>query len=322
MALRTALCDRLGIEAPIICAPFGPWRQVELAAAVSNAGGLGSLGTAVTPLPELREQWRRIRELTDRPFAINHTMRPFDEEAFAATLDEHPAVISFHLGVVPDLMHRAHEVGILWVQQVFNLDQAERALAGGTDVLIAQGGEAGGNGGEISTMAFVPQVVDMAGDTPVVAAGGIADGRGLAAALALGAAGVNLGTRFIASEEFGEDDFKRAVVEGSSADAVKVAFSDHVMPPLSPGGDPARPRALRTPFIDRWNDDPQGAAGARENLTAELRSAIAAGTIHELIPFAGQSTGLIDEVLPAAEIVRRLVAEAETAVARAAAATS
>ena len=122
--LRTRLCDRLGIEVPIIAAPFGPWEQVELAAAVSNAGGLGSVGTALRGVDELQRQWQRLRSLTDRPFAINHTVRPFDEDAFAATLDFEPAAISFHLGVPADLIERAHAAGILWIQQVMDREQA------------------------------------------------------------------------------------------------------------------------------------------------------------------------------------------------------
>ena len=199
--LRTPLCDLLGIEVPIICAPFGPWEQVDLAAAVSNAGALGSLGTALRTVTELRSQWARLRDLTDRPFAINHTLRPLDMEAFEATLRERPAAISFHIGDPGDLVRRAHDAGILWIQQVFDLDQARRAVDRGADVVIAQGGEAGGNGGFIGTMVMVPAVVDLAGTVPVVASGGIADGRGIAAALTLGAQGVNLGTRFLATTE-------------------------------------------------------------------------------------------------------------------------
>ncbi|MGH4019985.1 MAG: nitronate monooxygenase [Pseudonocardiaceae bacterium] len=99
--MTSKLCAVLGIDVPIICAPFGPWDQVELAAAVCAAGGLGSLGTAVVPLPELRARWARLRDHTDRPFAINHTVRPLDEEAFAATVDFGPAAISFHLASAP-----------------------------------------------------------------------------------------------------------------------------------------------------------------------------------------------------------------------------
>src|SRR5262245_36651193 len=201
--MRTRLCDVLDIEVPVLLAPFGPWEQVDLAAAVCEAGGLGSLGTAARPLGDLREQWARLRSLTDRPFAINHTARPLDEEAFAATLAFGPAAVSFHLAVPEDLVARAHDAGSLWIQQVMDVRQAEQAVRAGADVIVAQGGEAGGHAGTVSTLVLVPQVVDVAGEIPVVAAGGIADGRGLAAALALGAAGVGIGTRFLATPEMG-----------------------------------------------------------------------------------------------------------------------
>ena len=97
--LRTPLCDLLGIDVPVICAPFGPWEQVELAAAVCEAGALGSVGTALRPVRELRDQWMRLRGLTGRPFAINHTARPLDEEAFAATVEFGPPIVSFHIGI-------------------------------------------------------------------------------------------------------------------------------------------------------------------------------------------------------------------------------
>ena len=180
--LRTPVCDLLGIDVPIICAPFGPWEQVELAAAVCEAGALGSVGTALRPARELRDQWTRLRGLTGRPFAINHTARPLDEEAFAATVEFGPPIVSFHLAVPGDLIARAHDAGILWLQQVVDLRQAKQAVEASADVIIAQGGEAGGNGGFVSTMVLVPQAIDVAGEIPVVAAGGIADGRGLATA--------------------------------------------------------------------------------------------------------------------------------------------
>ena len=217
MAIRTPLCDLLGIEHPIICAPFGPWPQVELAAAVSEAGGLGSLGTAVRPVEALQGDWRRIRELTAKPFAINHTRRPFDEAAFAASLEARPAVISFHIGEPMDVIDRAHAEGILWMHQVGTVDQARQALDAGADVIIAQGWEAGGNAGDVATSVLVPQVVDIAGSTPVVASGGVGDGRALAAALALGAQGVNVGTRFLASAEMGiPEAWKQAIVAADS----------------------------------------------------------------------------------------------------------
>ena len=314
--LRTPVCDLLGIDVPIIGAPFGPWEQVELAAAISGAGALGSVGTALRTTAELQAQWKRLRELTDRPFAINHTVRPFDEEAFAATLAVRPAAISFHLGVPADLIARAHAADILWIQQVMNRDQALEAVSAGADVIVAQGGEAGGNSGWVSTMVLVPQVVDIAGDIPVIAAGGIADGRGVAAALALGAQGASLGTRFLPRPRC------RSPTRGSSGsspptrlDAVKVVNSERVMPPFNRPGGPAEPRALATPLTTQLREHPEWIDAKVMGL--RLREALLAGRGHEFLPFTGQSAGLIDDVLPAAEIVARVMAEAEEALSRA-----
>jgi enoyl-[acyl-carrier protein] reductase II len=317
--LRTPVCDLLGIDVPIIGAPFGPWEQVELAAAISGAGALGSVGTALRPVAELQAQWKRLRELTDRPFAINHTVRPFDEDAFAATLAFGPAAISFHLGVPADLIARAHEAGIRWIQQVMNRHQAVEAVEAGADVIVAQGGEAGGNSGWVSTMVLVPQVVDVAGEIPVIAAGGIADGRGLAAALALGAQGASLGTRFLAATEMPiADEWKQRIVAADALDAVKVINSERVMPPFNRPGGPAEPRALTTPLTTQLREHPEWVDPQVMGL--RLRAALLAGRGDEYLPFTGQSAGLIDDVLPAAEIVARVVAEAEEALSRARAA--
>ncbi len=319
MAIRTPLCDLLAIDHPIICAPFGPWDEVDLAAAVSEAGGLGSLGTAVMTLDGLKGQWRRVRELTKKPFAINHTRRPFDEAAFEATLEFRPAVVSFHIGHPMGLVDRAHQAGALWIHQVGSVEQAKAALDSGVDVLIAQGGESGGNAANVATTVIVPQIVDVACDVPVVAAGGIADGRGLAAALALGAQGVNVGTRFLASTEMSiAQEWKDAIVKSRAEDAVKLTFSEFVMPPYTEGAyDNMTPRSLRNAFIDKWNDRPEEAAAQADALRAELMDAIRSGRTHEYIPFTGQTAGLIDEILPAAEIIRRMVSEAEEQLSRA-----
>ncbi|MGH3777369.1 MAG: NAD(P)H-dependent flavin oxidoreductase [Pseudonocardiaceae bacterium] len=316
--LHTPLCDVLGIEVPIICAPFGPIDSVELAAAVCAAGGLGSLGTAARALPELREQWARLRDRTDRPFAINHTVRPLDEEAFTATIEFGPAVISFHLAVCPDLIARAHDAGIRWIQQVMNRDQADQALSAGADVLIAQGWEAGGQAGFVSTMVLVPQVVDLAGNVPVVAAGGIADGRGMAAALALGAAGVAMGTRFLASTEMAiSEQWKQRIVAADAVDAVRVPNSERVMGPANrPGVPPFAPRALRTPLIDALTDHPGSVDPAV--VGPGLLAAVARGRVDEYLPFTGQTAGLINDIRPAAEIITTVLAETHTALTSAA----
>jgi nitronate monooxygenase/enoyl-[acyl-carrier protein] reductase II len=312
--MRTAFCDLVGVDVPIVLAPFGPWEQVEVAAAVCNAGGLGSLGTAIRRPPELREQWRRLRSLTDRAFAINHTGRPFDEEVFEAILDEEPKVISFHVGVPTERIAQAHEAGALWMQQVGDLRTAEAALTAGADILVAQGWEAGGNAGWVSTMVLVPQVVDAAGDVPVLAAGGIGDGRGLAAALVLGAQGAVLGTRFLASKEMILDPaWKERIVAADATDTVKVAASDRVLPPITlplPSDAPAV-RTLRSPLTDRLESDPDSVHPAEVG-PAVVADILAGGGL-DTLPFTGQSAALIADIAPAAEIVARLVAEAEAA---------
>ena len=155
--MRTALCDLLDIDVPIISAPFGPWDSVDLAAAVGNAGGLGSLGTAVRPVTDLQRQWARMRSLTEAPFAINQVPRPFDPAAFEATLAAKPTVISYHMGDPGDLVTRAHDAGILWMQQVMDVDQAREAVGRDADVLIAQGTEAGGTAGTSARLSWYPR---------------------------------------------------------------------------------------------------------------------------------------------------------------------
>ena len=318
VTVRTRLCDLLNIDVPIVLAPFGPWDEVDLAAAVCEAGALGSVGTAVRSVTELREQWQRLRELTDRPFAINHTGRPFNEEAFEATLEFAPAAISFHMGIPADLIAAAHERGIVWMQTVGDVDGAVAAIDAGADVIIAQGTEAGGNAGWVSTMVLVPAVVDVAGAVPVVAAGGIADGRGVAAALALGAEGVSLGTRFLASTEMRIDAaWKDRIVAASALDAVKVPHAERVMPPFTmpQTGVPFAPRALRTALIEQLESDPASVDPAE--VGPQLLAAVRAGGGHELLPFAGQSAQLIHDIAPAAELVARLVTDTAKALERA-----
>jgi NAD(P)H-dependent flavin oxidoreductase YrpB (nitropropane dioxygenase family) len=315
--MRTALCDLLGVDVPIVLAPFGPWDEVDLAAAVSNAGALGSVGTAVRSADELREQWARLRGLTDKPFAINHTGRPLNEEAFAATLDFGPSAISFHMGIPADLITRAHDKGIMWIQTVGDAQAAELALEAGADVLIAQGTEAGGNAGWVSTLVLVPAVIDVAGSVPVLAAGGIGDGRGIAAALVLGAHGVSLGTRFLATTEMTIDtEWKERIVEAGALDTVKVPHSERVMPPFNipQVGIPLAPRTLRTALTDQLESNPESVDPA--TFGPRLVDAIRAGGGHDLLPFTGQSAELVRDIVPAGVLVDRLVAEAEGALRR------
>jgi enoyl-[acyl-carrier protein] reductase II len=315
--VQTPLCELLGIAFPIIQAPLGPWSSIGLVAAVSNAGGLGSLGTALRSAEEISAQIAQLRQLTNRPFAVNHTLRPFNEAAYAATLQMRPPIISFALGDPGDLVQRAHDAGILFLQQVTAVWQARQAAERGVDVISAQGSEAGGFGGTVSTLTLVPQVVDAVSPIPVVASGGIADGRGLAAALLLGAQGISMGTRFLASVEATVDErWKQAIVAAASEEAVKVPFANDLIPP-SPGGYDALPRALCTPFIEAWQRHPDAFAREIERLRREVLAAIQQGRGYEELPFTGQTAGLIHDILPAGVMVQRIVAEAEAALARA-----
>jgi enoyl-[acyl-carrier protein] reductase II len=245
--IRTALCDLLGIEYPIIQAGMGPFAPASLAAAVSNAGALGSLGTfgldpiqLVRAADDLEWQFASIRELTDRPFAVNFVVPYLEERAVeqgALFLRAHsigPKLVSFALGDPGKLVERVHAAGALVMLQVTTVAQADQAAERGVDVIVAQGTEAGGYGGSVATMTLVPQVVDAVRPLPVVAAGGIYDGRGLAAALVLGAAGVNLGTRFLASREATISDAnKQAILAAASEDAVTFEALNELLP--SPG---------------------------------------------------------------------------------------
>jgi enoyl-[acyl-carrier protein] reductase II len=319
-ALRTRLTELLGIEKPVVQASLGQWTSVDLAAAVSNVGGLGTIGTVLTPAERIAEYVRHTRALTDRPFAVNYSARgPFDPESFDATVEARPAVISFAHGDPGELPARAHEAGIVFVQMVNTVAQARRAAEQGADALIAQGAESAGFGGSIGTLALVPQIVDAVPDLPVVASGGIADGRGLAAALALGADGVNIGTRFLASTEATvDDDWKRAIVDAESQDAVRAEFAPTLIPkPDWAGAYDVVPRVLRTPFVDEWNDRLGEVPSEAEGLRAEVLAAAAEGRLHELLPFTGQTVGLVREVLPVADILEQLIVDAERALARA-----
>ncbi len=311
--LRTAICDLLKIDVPIIQAGMGSgFTSAELAAAVSNAGALGSLGTGNRPTDDVRRQLALLSDLVHGPYAVNHMVTVLHESAFDATLNAHPPVVVFALADAGDLMRRAHDAGALVIQQVCTVAQASAAVESGADIIIAQGGESGGFGGTVSTMTLVPQVVSAVHSVPVVAAGGITDGSGLAAALMLGAAGVNIGTRFLASKEAPvAGAFQQVIVDAQSEDAVKVDFWNDISPlPGSPGYGTV-PRALRTPFIDRWRGRRAEAREHAAELLSEFSSVAGAGRMHEYMPFAGQSAGAIRDVKSAAEIVHEIAAEAE-----------
>ena len=188
------------------------------------------------------------------------------------------------------------------------------------DAIIAQGSEAGGQGMSlgVGAMALIPQVVDAVAPVPVLAAGGVADGRGLAAALVLGAQGANVGTRFLASEEASADEFwKWGILATESEDVVRLEVWKEIFPPSGEGAYETVPRVLRTPFVKEWQRRPEETRREAERLRGEVVSLVRQRRPHEFVPFTGQTAGMIRDVLPAGEIVRAMVTEAEQALKRA-----
>jgi nitronate monooxygenase/enoyl-[acyl-carrier protein] reductase II len=312
--IRTALCDLLDIEHPIIQAGMGTSTSAQLAAAVSNAGALGSIGNLLRSASDLKRQLDILRDLTARPYALNHTVPTLDEEAFQISLDARPKLMSFALAHPGDYIRRAHDAGVLVMHQVTTVEEAVQAAEAGTDIIVAQGGESGGYSGSISTIVLVPQVVDAVRPLPVVAAGGIYDGRGLAAALMLGAVGVNIGTRFLASKEAPiPEAYKHLIASAGSGDTVQFTAFNRILPDLVRGGYDVALRSISTDFTREWEQRLGEVNTQRETLLEQFGEAGAAGRLHELIAPAGQSSGGITGIIPAGDIVAELVRGAEEA---------
>ena len=319
----TAGCERLGIEVPIIQAPMGGAVGPALAAAVSNAGGLGTLALWTADIQTLRQQVRETRALTDKPFAVNLVLEFPQEERLEACLQEGVPVISFFWREPSALVARAKSGGAIVLHTVSTAAEARRAVACGVDVVIAQGWEAGGHvRGKVATMPLIPAVVDAVGPVPVIAAGGIADGRGLAAALALGASGAWIGTRFLASNE--------ALIHPHYRDRILRATEDDTvyLEELFDIGWPKAPhRVLRNSTVAAWEAAGRPATGHRPKegqvvATSKSRGPIvryrsytpaadAEGDIDALSLWAGQGAALIHKIQPAAEIVREIDSEAD-----------
>ncbi len=234
--IHTPLCDLLGIDHPILNAPMSGTATATLAVAVANAGGFGMIGGTSRGGPDwLRAQIRAARAKTGRPFGVGFISSfPQVDDLVQVALDEQVAVINHSFADPTPYVAAAQARGVRVFAQVQSVAQAQRAANAGVDAIIAQGTEAGGHTGVAGTLALVPAVVDAVGDIPVVAAGGIADGRGLAAVLMLGAAGVSVGTRFVASDEWGGG-------RGSSTPS-------WLPPPTTPSAPPSTTRCAVPPF--------------------------------------------------------------------------
>ena len=303
--LRTPVCSLLGIDVPILQAGMSTNTTAELVAAVSSAGGLGIIGGLGRTPDELRREIRRVRELTSRPFGVNHVVCLLDQAAVQMTLAQRVPVLSLAWGRAPELTYQAHEAGLKVVHMVTTPEEAGQVAADGADVIVAQGTEGGGHIGMMSTLPLVPQVVDVVGGVPVLAAGGIADGRGLAAVLMLGAQGALMGTRFLATPEArGRGQSKDVILNALGSQTVASKFYDDVLGKVWPG---AIVRSIQHPLLDEWGQRPQDWEEAADQLRPSLEAAIAAG---EFV-LAGESSGLIHDIVPAGELVARIAREAE-----------
>ncbi len=309
--LRTRICDLLGVEHPILNAPMAGTAGAALAAAVSEAGGLGIIGGSAGDGDWLRGQIRAVRERTEKPFGVGFiSSRPNVAELTAVAIAERVPVIGHSFADPTPYVADIHAAGLLMIAQVQTVALARAAAAAGVDIIVAQGTEAGGHTGYSGTLPLVPAVVDVAGGIPVIAAGGIADGRGVAAALMLGAEGVWLGSRFVASVEAeGGDWVKERVVAAGTDDTVLTKAYDLVtQSPFPPGiGD----RVVRNDYTDAWHGRDDELPARRPELRAQLAQAAKEGDARIAPTRAGNAVGLIHAVAPAGEIVHAIVAEAE-----------
>lgn len=310
--IHTRLCDLLGISHPILNAPMGGTAIGALAAAVSNAGGFGMIGGTSGGGPDwLRTQIRTAREKTNRPFGVGFISSfPGIEDLVQVALDEQVAVINHSFADPTPYVAAAQACGVRIFAQVQSVAQAQRAAQAGVDAIIVQGTEAGGHTGVAGTLALVPAVVDAVGDIPVLAAGGIADGRGLAAVLMLGAVGASLGTRFVASEEWGGGVWEQqAVLAAGADDTLRTSLYDQVRGAPFPAG--IADRVLRNQFNSTW----EGRTTEIDAQRAELQRLLAAGAQAQdpavVDISAGVAVGLIHSLEPAGVIVQRIVSEAE-----------
>jgi nitronate monooxygenase len=315
MPINTPLNALLGIAHPILLAPMDVVSGARLTAAVSHAGGLGILGGGYGNRDWLDREIKKLKQLVafaGSPFGVGFITWSLARkpELLDVALEARPRAVMLSFGDPKPFADRIKSAGALLICQVQSEEIAQEALAAGANILVAQGTEAGGHGASRSVMNIVPAIVDLAaGRVPVVAAGGIADGRGLVACLALGAAGVLLGTRFYASQEAdGADEAKKRICAASGSDTARSIIFDI-----------SRQNVWPLPFTGRClvNDHSRRWAGREIELlqnsgavVAEYAAAQAAGNFDIAAVIAGEAVGLIDDIPPAAEIVERMIAEA------------
>lgn len=303
--MKTRVTEAIGIEKPIFQGGMAWISEHKLAAAVSNAGGLGIISAMNAPADYLRKEIRACRELTDKPFGVNvMLMSPHVAEVAQVLLEEHVPVITTGAGMPDKYMKEWVPAGIKVVPVVPSVAIARRVERFGATAVIAEGGESGGHIGEMSTMALVPQVVD-AVSIPVIAAGGIADGRGMAAAFMLGADGVQMGTRFLCAEEcVAHENYKEKVLKARDIDTIVTGRRL---------GHPVR--ALKNPFTNEFAKLEYDASKTNEEVeqfgVGALRRAAVEGDEKQGSFLCGQIAGLVKQIEPAAAIIDDVMSGAE-----------
>lgn len=311
--IRTPFTELLGIDHPVVCAGMGGgYTGGDLVGRVSEAGGLGVIGASFLPPEEVAAIVRQARELTSKPIGINLLLHA-TEERVDEVLAFAPAVLSTAWARddqdLATIFSRAHDGGTRVMHMVQTAADATQAAEAGADVIVAQGTEGGGHVGLMASTIIVPQVAKAVAPLPVLAAGGFVNGAGLAAALALGAAGVLLGTRFLATDEAPVPAFyKEAILGSDGGDTVLTTLADSFSGRDWPG---AWDRVLRTRFVEEWLGREPELRRRRGEVREMLEQAEEKNDPEYALIWIGQSAGLIDSVVPAADVVREIVRDAE-----------
>jgi nitronate monooxygenase len=314
VTLRTPFTEMMGIQAPVASAPMGGLAGGALAAAVSNGGGLGMVGGGREERDWLHRELTLVTQMTDRPWGIGFQSWSASRNSVELALGYRPHAVMLSFGDPVPLAEPVTDAGIRLIIQVTNLDETRQAVDLGADVIVVQGIEAGGHSGTRGTLPFVPIVVDMVGPTPVLAAGGVADGRGLAAALCLGAAGALIGTRFeVSAEALLDAESVNAILDGRGGDTERNRVLDIARG--APWPSRYQARTLRNEFLDRWRGR-EAELEADEAAKSAYLAAAAEGDMSVLPVWASEAIDLITTLSPAADLVAQLAREAEEALLR------
>ena len=309
--ITTALTEMFGLKHPIVLGPMGGVSGGRLAAAVSNAGGLGLVGGGYGDPTWLRTELTHVAENTTRPWGVGLITWAIDRSVLDLALNYRPAAVVLSFGDPRPYAPAIKSAGCKLICQVQDLEGARVAREVKADMIVAQGTEAGGHAGTRATLPLVPAVVDAVAPTPVVAAGGIADGRGLAAALMLGAHGVLMGTRFYASAEaLGRDEAKQRIVAAHGSETARTRVFDIVRRYEWPAAYDGR--ALHNRFMERWHGRESELVSAFEAEHATYQAAARAGDLETAVVWAGEAVDLIKSVESAGALVEQISAQAET----------